>query len=247
MVKVAAGAEPARPIEIVHLSAGDAPVSSSRRDAVDGRRQRLGRGSSRAIAAPADVAYQINVVTELHVGDGADVGWSGCRRRARPAVHLASLLRGSARDASSIISSSPPARPVALAGLRHRRRRASPRRLHGATCSRGKEHGDLALVSSTPSRRREPRALQERRRRAGAGRFPGQDRRRAAGAEDRRQDDDPGAAPLGRRPSSPRSRSSRSSPTTCSAVTARRPAGSTRPCFSTCSPAASRGPRRSGS
>ena len=52
-------------------------------------------------------------------------------------------------------------------------------------------------------------------------------------AEDRRQDDEPGAARRPRRPSSPPSRSWRSSPTTCSAATARRPGRSTRRSCST--------------
>ena len=155
--------------------------------------------SSRRHRGADGVAYQVNAVTELAVGEGA-TGCSGrgSRPRATGRQHIGTPDRcASAAARSSIISSS-----TAGAALSRWQVFVTP----------GGEHARLGLRRQhavRPRARRpdaghracrapydQPRALQERHRRRGAGRLPGPHRGQAGRPEDRRQDDDAGAPPL---------------------------------------------------
>ena len=72
--------------------------------------------------------------------------------------------------------------------------------LGGASLLKGRQHVDNTLViNHAVGALRQPRAVQVGARRREPRRVPGQDHRRAARAEDRRQDDDARAAAVGRR------------------------------------------------
>ena len=71
--------------------------------------------------------------------------------------------------------------------------------IRGVSLLKGKEHVDTTLlIEHAAGHCAEPRAVQVGARRRKPRRVPGQDRRRAARAEDRRQDDDARAAAVGR-------------------------------------------------
>ena len=229
VVTVAAGAQPARPIEIVHLTAGDAPVSVFTRDVVD-----VGEGALvrflESHRGPAGLAYQVNALTELAVGDGAAVNWVAAPGRERGGAASRELRRrGSARARPSTTSRSIPARRWRAGRLSSRSPASGPGSPSPARpCSSGTEHGDSTLVVTHAEPHGASRELFKiGDRRPGDRRLPGQDHRRAGRAEDRRQDDGARRCSSPTRRSSPRSRSSRSSPTTCSAATARPRARST--------------------
>ena len=74
--------------------AGPADAAPPDRD----RRGRRRRPSCRALSGPPGVAYQTNVVTEVTIGEGADIRGSPRRRRAKQAIHLSMLLPRLAGD-----------------------------------------------------------------------------------------------------------------------------------------------------
>jgi len=91
VLKVREGAVLARPLEIVHVFAGDDPGLQTMRHQVS-----VGVGAKAAIlmtfAGPDGVGYHTNVVTELQIGDGADVRLVTAQEEGDEAIHLALFL-----------------------------------------------------------------------------------------------------------------------------------------------------------
>ena len=106
--------------------------------------------------------------------------------------------------------------------------------IHGATMIGGRQHADATLLIDHALAGANTRVLFKNVVDDEAeGVFQGKIIVEPGRAEDRRQDDVARRCCCPRRRSSPPSRNSRFSPTTCSAATARRPAGSTRRSCST--------------
>ena len=99
VITVAADAKPARPIEIVHLTAGEGPVAVFSRDVVT-----VGANASvrfiESHRGSDGVAYQVNMLTELDVGRGARVTWARLQTEAETAQHLASFVTRLDADAT---------------------------------------------------------------------------------------------------------------------------------------------------
>lgn len=146
VVTIAAGARPQRAIEIVHLTAGDAPVSVFTRDLVD-----VGEGASvrflESHRGPMGIAYQVNALTELRIGDGAAVKWIRLQTESEAAQHLASFVtRLGARatlDHLAVNSGAALARWQAFATLAGEHGRVA---FSAATMLSGTEHSDSTLV-----------------------------------------------------------------------------------------------------
>jgi Fe-S cluster assembly protein SufD len=146
VVTVAPGARPERAIEIVHLTAGDEPVSVFTRDVVD-----VGEGASvrflESHRGPAGLAYQVNALTELRVGDGAAVKWIRLQTESEAAQHLASFVtRLGARatlDHLAVNSGAALARWQGFVTLAGERGRVG---FSAATMLSGTEHSDSTLV-----------------------------------------------------------------------------------------------------
>ena len=199
VVDIAKDARPARPIEIVHLTAAGEPVAVFVRDMVT-----VGANASVRIVdthrGPDGVAYQVNAVTELSLAPGAHVEWARLQAEGSAAQHIGTLQAKLSADVTLRPSDRQcRRRTVALAGFRHRRRArrdALLQRRHHADRQRARRPD----AGRAPRRGLvdEPRAVQERGRRQGRGRLPGPHRRRSRRAEDRRQDDGAGAAPVRR-------------------------------------------------
>ena len=146
VVTVAADVKPARPIAIVHRSALGSAASLYLRDVVDVGRHAAVRFVD-AYAGPANLAYQVNAVTELAIGHGASVAFARLQAEGSAAVHLGSLVARLAGDAALdhlVVSAGASLSRwqgfVAVAGSGARIA------FNGANMLAGKEHGDLALV-----------------------------------------------------------------------------------------------------
>jgi Fe-S cluster assembly protein SufD len=146
VVIVGAGAKPARPIEIVHLTAGAAPISVFSRDVVT-----VGEGASvrfvERYGGGTGLAYQVNAVTELSVADGASVTWARLQAESQSAQHITSFVaRLGARASLDHLSVNAGA---ALARWQGFIRVAGPDArigFSGAAMLSGNEHGDTMLV-----------------------------------------------------------------------------------------------------
>ena len=147
VLRIRDGAKLARPLEIVHVFAGGEPGLQTLRHQVA-----VGAGAEATIlqtfAGPDGVAYQTNVVTEMQLGDGANVRW-------------VDGAGGGERGDPPLAAPAAPRRRRTLRALHLRRRRrswraarfASPSRrrgrrsgLRGATIARGRQHMDTTLV-----------------------------------------------------------------------------------------------------
>ena len=146
VVTVAAGARPQRPIEIVHLTAGEAPVSVFVRDVVD-----IGEGAAvrfiESHRGPDSLAYQVNALTEVSVGDGAAVKWIRVQTEGDAAQHLASCaVRLGTRagfEHLAVNAGAALARWQGFATLAGAHARVA---FSGATMLSGVEHSDSTLV-----------------------------------------------------------------------------------------------------
>lgn len=145
VVTIAQNAKPSRPIEIVHLSAVDAPASAFVRNVVD-----IGVGASVRIVESflgSVAAYHVNALTELAIGDGARVSWSRLQAEGRAAQHIGTLIARLGRDVSFdhlIVNSG-----AALSRWQAKVRLGAPGTrigLYGANMLAGRDHGDLSLV-----------------------------------------------------------------------------------------------------
>lgn len=146
VVTVAADAKPARPIEIVHLTAADAPVSTVTRHVVA-----VGENASvRMIEShrgASGIAYQVNTLAELDIARGARVQWSRLQVESEAAHHLASfaarMADGATLDHLSVNRGAALARWQGFLRIDGSGARAG---FYGATMLSGDEHGDNSLV-----------------------------------------------------------------------------------------------------
>jgi Fe-S cluster assembly protein SufD len=90
LIEVAEGAQPERPIEIMHIVTETKPAGIYVRNVVN-----VGKGASARIVesyrGPAGVAYQSNVVNELTLNDGARAIWAKLQLEGDAALHLGTL------------------------------------------------------------------------------------------------------------------------------------------------------------
>jgi Fe-S cluster assembly protein SufD len=145
VLSVAKDAKPARPIELVHLTAAAEPVQIVTRNVVA-----IGANASLRILEShrgANVAYQVNHVTELDIGPGAKLAWSRLQVESEAAFHIASFVVRLAADAAfdhlSVNAGAALARWQAFVAVAGKGARIG---FYGATMLSGREHGDTTLV-----------------------------------------------------------------------------------------------------
>jgi Fe-S cluster assembly protein SufD len=144
-VSVPAGTGLKAPLEIVHITASTEPVSVAPRTVLDIGPQAGLKVIETFLGGPP--AYQVNAVTELTIGDGANVSWSRLQGEGREATHIGSLVARIGRDVSLD-------HLVVNAGATLSRWQARVRLtgsgtrvgFYGASMLAGREHGDLSLV-----------------------------------------------------------------------------------------------------
>lgn len=146
VVTVAADARPGRPIEIVHLTASEAPVSTVTRHVV-----KIGANANCTLIeshrGTPGVAYQTNTLCELDIAPGARVRWSRLQTESEPSQHLASFAARMGDNA--MLDHLAVNRGAALArwqGFLRIEGRGARAGFFGATMLSGSEHGDNALV-----------------------------------------------------------------------------------------------------
>jgi Fe-S cluster assembly protein SufD len=135
-----------RPLEIVHVFAGENPGLQTLRHQVS-----VGAGARATIlltfAGPDGVPYHTNVVTELQVGDGADVRLVLAQEEGDEAIHLSLLLPrlgGNVRfEPFAFNIGSRVTRNEIRMGLEGEHSDVS---LRGATLGRRRQHLDTTLV-----------------------------------------------------------------------------------------------------
>ncbi|MBN9009864.1 MAG: SufD family Fe-S cluster assembly protein, partial [Rhizobiales bacterium] len=144
-VTVPAKTELKAPVEIVHITASTDPASVATRTIVSIGAQASLRLIETFLGGAS--AYQVNAVTELTIGDGANVSWSRLQGEGREAVHVGSLIARLGRDVGFdhlIVNAG-----AALSRWQSRiRLTGSGTRIgfYGANMLAGREHGDLSLV-----------------------------------------------------------------------------------------------------
>lgn len=146
VVTVAPGARPARAIEIVHLTAGVDPVSVYARSVVD-----VGAGAHvrfvESHRGAEGLAYQVNALVELELGEEARVTWGRVQAESHAALHVTSFFaRLAARaqlDHVAVNSGAALARWQGFLDLAGKGIRTG---FSGATMLSGTEHGDTTLV-----------------------------------------------------------------------------------------------------
>ncbi len=147
VVRIREKAKLQRPIEIVNLFAGETPGLQTLRHQIS-----VGAGAEATIlmtfAGPDGVAYQTNVVTELQIGDGAEVrlcdGAGGGRPGGAPCAAPAAAWPATCRFEPFAFSAGG---LVARSEIRMAFEDAGSRvGLRGATIGRGKQHLDTTLV-----------------------------------------------------------------------------------------------------
>ena len=146
VLKIRDGVTVGRPLEIVNVYAGSEPGLQTLRHQVS-----VGAGAKVTIlmtfAGPDGVAYQTNVVTELQIGNGAEVRLATAQEEGDEATHLALLAPRLAGD----VKFEPFAFEVGGLVARSEIRLAfedegSNVWLRGAKIGRGKQHLDTTLV-----------------------------------------------------------------------------------------------------
>ena len=146
VVDVAKDAKPARPLEIVHLTAAGTPVAVFTRDIVT-----VGANASLTIVdshrGPDGLAYQVNTVTELSVGPGARLEWARLQAEGSEAQHIGTLQTQLSADATLdhlIVNAG--AVLWRWQGFATVAGRGVTLSFNGATMLTAKEHGDQSLV-----------------------------------------------------------------------------------------------------
>lgn len=143
-VRVAPGATMARPLEIRHLASG-APVTACVRHLIE-----VGAGAKATVLesheSPDGVTIHAHGLTELVVGDGAEVTLIDRQREGDEAVRLATLVLSLGDDAKAdhtlATLGARVARTQVFASLGAR----ADFQTRGATLTRGKTHADATLV-----------------------------------------------------------------------------------------------------
>lgn len=91
VLKIHDSATLARPLEIVNIYAGTAPGLQTLRHQIA-----IGAGVKATILqsfiGPPQVAYQTNAVTEMQIGEGAEIQWVNAQEEGKQAIHLSLLL-----------------------------------------------------------------------------------------------------------------------------------------------------------
>jgi Fe-S cluster assembly protein SufD len=159
VVRVAAGAKPGRPIEIAHLAALDAAAAITSRDVIE-----IGANASArfldSYRGPAAVAYQVNAVTELDLGEGATVSWSRLQAEGASALHLGSIVARLGKDAALdhlvVSAGAAVSRWQGFATVAGSGARVG---FCGANMLSGRQHGDLMLVLDHAAPHSESREL----------------------------------------------------------------------------------------
>ena len=146
VVDVARDAKPARAIEIAHVTAAGEPVAVFGRDVVT-----VGANASVRFVdshrGPAGLGYQVNVVTELNVGQGANVEWSRLLAEGDAAQHIGSLVtRLDADCALNHLAVNVGGALWRWQGFTTVAGRGVTLAFGGATMLRDKQHGDQTLV-----------------------------------------------------------------------------------------------------
>ena len=99
IVTLAPDADPAVPVEIVHLTAVDKPAAVTLRVIV-----RIGENARGRIIethrGPDGIAYQVNALTELDLGAGARLEWSRVQAEGDLSQHISSFFARLDRDAA---------------------------------------------------------------------------------------------------------------------------------------------------
>lgn len=146
VIRIHNGARLARPVEIASVFAGSTPGLQTLRHQVA-----IGAGVEATIlqtfSGPDGVAYHTNAVTEVQVGDGANLRWITAQEEGDEAIHLSMLLPRLGADvrfdpfvfaAGSLVARSETR--LAFEG------EGSQVGLRGATIARGRQHMDTTLV-----------------------------------------------------------------------------------------------------
>jgi len=146
VIKIRDHARLARPLEIVNVFAGGEPGLQTLRHQIA-----IGAGVKGTIlqsfVGPPGVSYQTNVVTEVTIGEGADIQWVTAQEEGKQAIHLSMLLPRLAGD----VKFDPFVFTVGGLVSRNEIRLAfeaegSRVGLRGAVIGRGRQHLDTTLV-----------------------------------------------------------------------------------------------------
>jgi Fe-S cluster assembly protein SufD len=146
VLKIRDGAVLTRPLEIVHLYAGETTGLQTLRHQIS-----VGAGAKATLlftyAGPDGVAYHTNVVTEVQLGDRADVRFVTAQEEGDQAIHLGLLiprLGGNVRfDPFTFSAGALVARSEIRMAFEGEHSKVG---LRGATIGRGKQHLDTTLV-----------------------------------------------------------------------------------------------------
>jgi Fe-S cluster assembly protein SufD len=146
VIRIHDGAKLARPIEIVQVFAGSTPGLQTLRHQVA-----IGAGVEGTIlqtfSGPDGVAYHTNVVTEIQVGNGANIRWVTAQEEGSEAIHLSMMLPRLGADVRfepfAFAAGGLVARSETRLGLEGERSQIG---LRGATIARGRQHMDTTLV-----------------------------------------------------------------------------------------------------
>ncbi len=146
VVDVARNARPARPLEIVHLTAAGEPVAVFVRDIVT-----VGANASLAVIdshrGPDGLAYQVNAVTELSLAAGASVEWARLQAEGSAAQHIGTIEVDLAADtALNHLVVNAGAALWRWQGFATVSGRGVTLAFNGATMLTGSEHGDQTLI-----------------------------------------------------------------------------------------------------
>ncbi len=146
VITVAPGAHPSRPIEIVHLTASTEPVSVYARNVVS-----VGAGAVvRFVESHRGVrglAYQVNALIELEVGEAAHVTWARLQAESEAALHVTSFLaRLESRAEIDHVVVNAGAALARWQGFLDLAGKGVRMGFSGAAMLSGTEHGDTTLV-----------------------------------------------------------------------------------------------------
>ncbi len=146
VLRIRAVAKLKRPVEIVNVFAGEEPGLQTLRHQIA-----VGAGAKATLfstfAGPDGVAYQTNAVTELEIGEGAEVRFITAQEEGDQAVHLALLLPRLAGKVKFEPFTFAVGSRVARSEIRMAfEDEGSSVGLRGTTIGRGKQHLDTTLV-----------------------------------------------------------------------------------------------------
>jgi Fe-S cluster assembly protein SufD len=146
VLRIRNGAALKRPVEVVNLFAGDAPGLQTLRHQIA-----IGAGAKATLfltfSGPDGLAYQTNCVTELAIGDDAEVSLVTAQEEGDQAIHLALLLPRLAAKVKFEPFAFAAGALVARSEIRMAfEDEGSSVGLRGVTIGRGKQHLDTTLV-----------------------------------------------------------------------------------------------------